>query len=116
MANSSDFTRARARSAGRDLGASLFGGGRKTLTTSPARLRVGAPIVGNLMAMARDRLWLMERASAVRGGICEIAMGAGRIVVVSEPDLVHEVLVAKADSFVKGTSFRFLRPILGHGL
>jgi cytochrome P450 len=115
MAPSSEFA-PYARSVVRDLGARLFDGGRASLRTRPARLRVGAPIVGNLLAMARDRLWLMEKASAVRGGICEISMGGGPIVVVSQPDLVHEVLVTKADSFVKGTSFRFLRPILGDGL
>jgi len=116
MAPSTDFAKGYARSVVRDLGTRLFAGDRATLRSRPARLRVGAPIVGNLFAMARDRLWLMQQASAVRGGICEMAMGGGRIVVVSEPDLVHEVLVEKADSFVKGTSFRFLRPILGDGL
>jgi cytochrome P450 len=88
----------------------------RALRTRPARLRVGVPLLGNIFALARDRLWLMKQAAAVRGGICEIPLAAGSVVVVSSPDLVHEVLVAEADHFVKGTTFRFLRPVVGDGL
>jgi len=84
--------------------------------TRPARLRMGAPIVGNVLAMARDRLGVMKHAGEVRGGICELPLLGGSIVIVTAPDLVHEVLVSQADSFVKGTPFRFLRPIVGNGL
>jgi cytochrome P450 len=84
--------------------------------TSPPRLHAGVPFVGNVFAMARDRLALMDLAGGVRGGVCEIRFPAGSVVVVSSPDLAHEVLVGKADRFVKGTTFRFLRPIIGDGL
>ncbi len=84
--------------------------------TRPPRLEVGGPILGNVFALARDRLWVMEQAGAIRGGICEMPMAGGSVVVVSSPDLVHEVLVTKADGFAKGTTFRFLRPIVGNGL
>ncbi len=84
--------------------------------TRPPRLRVGVPLFGNILAMARDRLWLMQQACEVRGGICEIPILAGSVVVVSAPDLVHEVLVTKAEQFVKGSSYRFLRPVVGDGL
>ena len=88
----------------------------RALRTRPARLEVGAPIFGNLFALASDRLWVMEQASAIRGGICELPLAGRSVVVVSSPDLVHELLVTQADSFVKGTTFRFLRPIIGNGL
>jgi cytochrome P450 len=84
--------------------------------TRPARLQVGGPILGNVLALARDRLWVMQQAGAIRGGICELPLAAGSVVVVSTPDLVHEVLVTQADSFEKGTTFRFLRPVIGNGL
>ncbi len=84
--------------------------------TRPARLQVGGPILGNVLALARDRLWVMQQAGAIRGGICELPLAAGSVVIVSSPDLVHEVLVAQADSFEKGTTFRFLRPVIGNGL
>jgi cytochrome P450 len=84
--------------------------------TRPARLEVGGPILGNIFALARDRLWVMKQAGAIRGGICELPLAAGTVVIVSTPDLVHELLVTQADSFTKGTTFRFLRPIIGNGL
>jgi cytochrome P450 len=88
----------------------------RTPRTRPARLQVGGPILGNVFALARDRLWVMQQAGAIRGGICELPLARGSVVVVSTPDLVHELLVTQADSFAKGTSFRFLRPVIGNGL
>jgi cytochrome P450 len=105
-----------ARTASRVPGLRNLTGQGRFRRTRPARLDVGGPILGNIMALARDRLWVMEQAAGVRGGICEMLLGGRGVVVVSSPDLVHEVLVTKADSFVKGTTFRFLRPILGNGL
>ncbi len=90
--------------------------GSRAPRTRPPRLEMGGPILGNVMALARDRLGVMETAGSIRGGICEMRMAGGSVVVVSTPDLVHEVLVAQADSFEKGTTFRFLRPIVGNGL
>jgi cytochrome P450 len=84
--------------------------------TRPPRLEVGGPIFGNVLAIARDRLWVMQQAGAIRGGICELPVVGGSVVIVSTPDLVHEVLVTQAESFAKGNAFRFLRPIIGNGL
>ena len=84
--------------------------------TRPPRLQIGVPGLGNMLALARDRLGVMQTAGAIRGGICEMPMARRNVIVVSTPDLVHEVLVAQADSFEKGTTFRFLRPIIGNGL
>ena len=84
--------------------------------TRPPRLEVGGPVFGNVLAIARDRLWVMQQAGAIRGGICELPVVGGSVVIVSTPDLVHEVLVTQADSFAKGNAFRFLRPIIGNGL
>jgi cytochrome P450 len=58
----------------------------------------------------------MQQAGAIRGGICELPLARGSVVIVSTPDLVHELLVTQAESFEKGTTFRFLRPVLGNGL
>src|SRR5579872_1495228 len=91
---------------------------RRPLTrrTRPPRLEVGVPFVGNVLALARHRLWVMEQAASVRGGICDLPVNGRSLIVVSSPDLVHEVLVARADQFVKGTTYRFLRPVVGDGL
>jgi cytochrome P450 len=69
-----------------------------------------------VFALARDRLAVMQQAGAIRGGICELPLARGCVVIVSAPDLVHEVLVTQAESFAKGTTYRFLRPVLGNGL
>jgi cytochrome P450 len=84
--------------------------------TRPARLEMGVPVVGNMLALGSNRLGAMQQAAAIRGGIVELPLIAGSIVVVSSPDLVHELLVTQAESFEKGTTFRFLRPVLGNGL
>jgi cytochrome P450 len=91
-------------------------GRRPRVRRRPARLVVGAPVVGNLLAIMRERLWLIGEASSVRGGLCELPLAGRSIMIASSPELVHEILVAQADRFVKGTTFRFLRPILGDGL
>jgi cytochrome P450 len=91
-------------------------GKRARVRQRPPRLVVGAPVVGNLVAMMRERLWLIEQASAVRGGLCELPLAGRSVMVASSPELIHELLVTQAESFVKGTTFRFLRPILGDGL
>jgi cytochrome P450 len=90
--------------------------GSPRVRTRPPRLEVGGPLLGNVLGLARDRLGVMRVAGAVRGGICEMPLAGGTVVVLSSPDLVHEVLVAQGDNFKKGTTFRFLRPIIGNGL
>jgi cytochrome P450 len=94
----------------------LLGRSPRTPRTRPARLEIGSPILGNVFALARDRLWVMQQAGGIRGGICELPLARGSVVIVSSPDLVHELLVSEAESFVKGTTFRFLRPVIGNGL
>ncbi|HEX3769484.1 MAG TPA: cytochrome P450 [Polyangiaceae bacterium] len=91
-------------------------GARPPVRYRPSRLVVGPPRLGNMFALMRDRLWLLEQASAAPGGLCELPLLAGSVFVASSPERIHEVLVAEADSFVKGTTFRFLRPMLGDGL
>ncbi len=84
--------------------------------TRPPRLEVGGIPLGGLLALARDRIWLLEQAATVRGGICELSLGVGPVVIVSSPELAYEVLVGRADSFVKGSSYDLLRPTIGTGL
>jgi cytochrome P450 len=78
----------------------------------------GHPIFGNIAEFRDDRLGLLMRLPREYGDIAEI--GAGlllRVVVVSAPELCHEVLSVKADSFTKGLGLSVLaRPLLGDGL
>ncbi len=115
--NAESLARIASNAAGRMRGwPQIFGQSRRVRRTRPARLEVGGPILGNVLALAKDRLWVMQQAGAIRGGICELPLAGGTVVIVSTPDLMHEVLVTQADSFAKGTMFRFLRPVIGNGL
>jgi cytochrome P450 len=76
-----------------------------------------APLVGNLLEFRRDRLALFARLRAECGDLGAFHLGPRRLVVVSSPELAHEVLVAQADAFEKGPTLRrFARPLLGDGL
>lgn len=82
----------------------------------PARVNVGVPVLGNLLAFAGDRLWLLQQMAAAPSGICEAVMIKQPAVFVSSPELAHEVLVTQADAFLKGTTYELLRPMVGKGL
>ncbi len=76
-----------------------------------------APLLGNLLEFRRDRLALFARLRAECGDLGAFHLGPRRLVVVSSPELAHEVLVAQADAFEKGPTLRrFARPLLGDGL
>jgi len=85
-------------------------------TTNATRVSVGVPVLGTLLAVAVDRLWLLEQMASQASGICEAVMIRGPVMFVSTPELAHEVLVTQADAFVKGTSYGFLKPMVGRGL
>jgi cytochrome P450 len=75
------------------------------------------PLIGNLRELRRDPIALFERLRAECGDLGAIHVGPRRLVVVSSPELAHEVLVAQADAFEKGPTLRrFARPLLGEGL
>lgn len=76
-----------------------------------------APLLGNLMEFRSDRLALFARLRAECGDLGAFHLGPRRLVVVSSPELAHEVLVTQADAFEKGPTLRrFARPLLGDGL
>jgi cytochrome P450 len=85
--------------------------------TPTPRLR-GEPILGYLRAFRRDRVGLVLGLAGGPHAIVEVPMGiVRRVVVVSSPALVNEVLVAKQSAFVKAPGLAiFLRPVLGDGL
>jgi cytochrome P450 len=73
-------------------------------------------VVGNLLAFAGDRMWLLQQMAAAPSGICQSVMIKRPAVFVSSPELAHEVLVTQADAFAKGTTYELLRPMIGRGL
>jgi len=85
----------------------------KPVTSVPAV--PGLPLVGNLLAFRRDRLALQDTAARL-GPIARVMLGHIPIYVVTDAELAHDVLVARAASFKKSAGLQFLRPLLGDGL
>jgi cytochrome P450 len=60
---------------------------------------------------------LLERVARECGPIGAFHLGPRRVVVVSDPDVAHAILVERAAAFEKGPTVRvFLRPLFGEGL
>ena len=74
-------------------------------------------VIGTLQALFGSRLALFERLGRELSPIGRARVAGRRVVLVNAPALVHEVLVDRADDFVKGPGLRMLaRPFLGDGL
>ncbi|MEY4509566.1 MAG: hypothetical protein RLZZ450_1688 [Pseudomonadota bacterium] len=77
----------------------------------------GSMLLGNLPALRADRIGFLVSVPRDYGDIARIRMGAFKVLLLSAPELVQEVLVDKADAFMKGVGLRvFARPLLGDGL
>ncbi|HTJ40579.1 MAG TPA: cytochrome P450, partial [Kofleriaceae bacterium] len=74
------------------------------------------PVVGNLLEFRRDRLRMFERAGAL-GPIARFHLGPLPVHVVTDGALAQEVLVDRADDFMKSRGLSvFAKPLLGEGL
>lgn len=82
-----------------------------SVPVAPGRL----PLLGHALPMLRRR---HEFTATLRnrGDIVRIDLGTMRAYFVTNPRLVHEVLVTKGMSFRKGALFDKFRPIFGNGL
>lgn len=77
----------------------------------------GSLLLGNLPALRADRIGFLVDVPRKYGDIARIRMGAFKVLLLSAPELVQEVLVEKADAFMKGVGLSvFARPLLGDGL
>src|SRR4051812_33626164 len=75
------------------------------------------PIFGSLFEMRKDRLAFLKGLTANYGDIVRTRVGVARVVSVSSPDLIHEVMIEQAAAFKKGYGLSvFGRPLLGNGL
>jgi cytochrome P450 len=76
----------------------------------------GHLVLGHLPELRRDQLGFYTRCAREHGDFVPIRFGPRRAVLVSHPDVIEEVLVAKARHFTKTIALRMLRPVLGDGL
>lgn len=72
--------------------------------------------LSTILALRRDPLGYLERIAAQYGDIAHLRVGPFPLVFVNHPDLIHEVLVAKDASFVKGRALDQTRDVFGKGL
>ena len=76
----------------------------------------GSRCLGSLHEFRSGMLEFFERCRAEYGPICLFKLGGRRMVLLSEPKWIEQVLVKQNKSFQKHFAVRLLRPVLGNGL
>lgn len=77
----------------------------------------GHPVLGSLNAMRGDFLQFLVDTASTYGRISQFRAGPARMVLLTHPDDIADVLVKRADLFQKTRSTkRLLSPLLGEGL
>lgn len=72
-------------------------------------------ILGGFLGLARDPLGFMQ-AAANSGPVVKVPIGRERLVFVSDPAAIHELLVGQSSLLVKDYVTRKLMEVLGNGL
>jgi cytochrome P450 len=73
-------------------------------------------IVGNLPEVQRDMLGFFQRCARDYGDVAYFRLGPRRMVLLSHPDHIEQVLVTDNRKFAKNFALQLLRPLLGDGL
>ncbi|WTL47143.1 cytochrome P450 [Streptomyces sp. NBC_01497] len=81
----------------------------------PPRAPGGVPWAGHVIPLLRDPLRFLESLAGV-GGVVEIQLGLRKVYVVTEPALVHELLVTFAHDAPRGAVQQTLKDAFGDGL
>jgi cytochrome P450 len=71
---------------------------------------------GNFAPFRSDSLSFLSDCAREYGDIASFRLGGRRIVLLSHPDLIEQVLVTDNRNFTKHFAFKLLRPTLGNGL
>jgi cytochrome P450 len=76
----------------------------------------GYPLVGSLFDAWDDALGMFVRCFRDHGDLVHLRFGPFDYYFVSDPDLVHHVLVENSKGYVKSRNYRGLKLVLGEGL
>lgn len=76
----------------------------------------GAWLTGHLSEFRADRLGFYSSIARDYGDIVPFRILGYRILLVSDPELIEEVLVTKSKHFIKHFGARLCKPLLGNGL
>ena len=71
---------------------------------------------GNLLEFRRDKLGFLLRIAREYGPMAQFQIAGRKVVLVSEPELIEQVLLTQNRKFAKGFGFKVLRGVLGDGL
>jgi cytochrome P450 len=74
------------------------------------------PLLGHFPAYARDPLGFVTRVSAEYGGVVPIRLGPFPALLLTDPDAINEVLVAKSRDFRKSRAAGRVGVVVGDGL
>jgi cytochrome P450 len=74
------------------------------------------PITGHLAQFRDDRLGFFTHCARTYGDAVPLRLAYRRIILLSRPDLIEQVLVTQAKHFIKHFGLRMYQPILGNGL
>lgn len=75
----------------------------------------GNPLIGSLLDLGKDPLGFLTHCARAYGGVVPMQLGLMPTCLVSEPDLIEQVLKER-NVFVKSRGFRVLKTLLGEGL
>lgn len=84
---------------------------QKSIPAPPGRLPLGYA-----NELQSDVLGLSSRLGREYGGIVRVPIPAKRLYIVSDADLVHDILVQTEQTFLKGSQNARFEPLLGRGL
>ncbi len=71
---------------------------------------------GRLLAFRRDPLEFLTRLAREKGDMAAVRLGARTLVLVSDPELIRELLVVRDREFVKSHALQRAKQLLGEGL
>ncbi len=74
------------------------------------------PFVGNALSFINDPLRFLRTTCDRHGDVVNVALGPLKVVLISHPDLVEEILVTRNRLWKKDRHLQTLRPVLGEGL
>jgi cytochrome P450 len=76
----------------------------------------GTPLAGVLKPFNERRLDFLLECARNYGPVCALRLGPRRTLLVSDPDLIEQVLVTDAKNYIKHFGARMYSPLLGNGL
>lgn len=76
----------------------------------------GWPKIGCLAAMRRNPMEFFTRVALRYGGIARFPLGKNYFYLVTEPDLIYELLITNRARYMKNVRYRELQLVLGQGM